>query len=186
MNIRSCLSALSVSVAMGLVCACSISNKFQISEPAASTPTLYLVRHAEKQSGDDPALTEAGKARANALADRLDGVGIDTIWSTDYRRTMQTAAPLAERLDLQVQVYDPGDLAGFAEQLKANGETALIVGHSNTTPQLADLLGGDPGPEIVEASEYDRLYVIRGPLAGAIQSDIRRYGAPAGAKPSAD
>ena len=186
MNIRSCLSALSLSVAMGLVCACSTSSQAETAEAVASRPTLYLVRHAEKQTGDDPALTEAGNTRAAALADRLEDAGIEAIWSTDYRRTLQTAAPLAQRLDLEVQVYDPGDLASFAEQLKTTGETALVVGHSNTTPQLAGLLGGNPGPEIVEASEYDRIYVIRAPEAGAIQSEIQRYGAPPGAEPSID
>lgn len=154
---------------------------------AATQPiTLYLVRHAEKQDGDDPDLTEAGVARADALADRLEDAGIEAVWSTDYRRTMQTARPLADRLGLDVQIYDPSDLSGFAGQLQADGDTAVIVGHSNTTPQLAGLLGGDPGPEIVEASEYDRLYVINGLGSGTTQSEIQRYGVPSSTEVSPD
>ena len=153
---------------------------------ATQAVTLYLVRHAEKQDGDNPALTEDGVARADALADRLEDAGIEAVWSTDYRRTMQTAQPLADRLGLDVQVYDPSDLSGFADQLQADGETALVVGHSNTTPQLAGLLGGDPGPEIVEASEYDRLYVISGLGSETTQSEIERYGVPSSTEVSAD
>ena len=153
---------------------------------APQAATLYLVRHAEKQGGDNPALTEAGVVRAEALADRLENAGIEAVWSTDYHRTMQTAEPLADRLDLDVQVYDPSDLAGFADQLEAEGETALVVGHSNTTPQLAGLLGGDPGPEIVEASEYDRLYVINGLGSETTRSEIERYGVPSSTDLSAN
>ncbi len=153
--------------------------------PPADSGKAYLVRHAEKvTSGEamlvadprDPPLTEAGQARAEALADRLEGAGIRAIWSTDYVRTQATAAPLAARLGIEVQSYDPSDLAGFAEVLKASpDETVLVVGHSNTTPQLAEALGGDPGTEIDEASEYDRLYVVD---LNTGESELQRYGAP--------
>lgn len=147
----------------------------------ASAITLYLVRHAETQDGKDPALTEAGTARAEALADRLEGAGIEAVWSTDYRRTLATAAPLAERLDVEVRIYDPGDLPAFAEMLWADGATALVVGHSNTTPQLAEALGGDDGAPIVEAIEYDRLYVLSRTGNDGVESEIQRYGEASGA-----
>ena len=153
--------------------------------PVPESGTAFLVRHAEKVTGDtalelddprDPSLTEMGEARAEALADRLSGDDITAIWSTDTTRTRDTAQPLADRLGLDVQIYDSSDLAGFAAQLKSSpGETVLVVGHSNTTPQLAEALGAEPGAAIVEKTEYDRLYVID--LATGF-GEIERFGAP--------
>lgn len=137
----------------------------------------YLVRHAEKQTGDDPALTAAGETRADALADLLIDAEIERIHSSDYRRTRDTAAPLAAHLDLPVELYDPRDLPGLAAQLKAEGGRHLVVGHSNTTPPLAEALGGDGGDPIVEATEYDRLYVVTVGPDGTVTSTLLRYGA---------
>lgn len=138
------------------------------------TGTAYLVRHAEKTTEDNPGLTEAGQARAQVLADRLEGVGLTEIWSTDYRRTRETAAPIADRLGLEVKLYNPRDIPAFAAQLQARpDETVLVVGHSNTTPGLALAMGGDPVSEINEASEYDRLYVVG---LGNGASELQRYG----------
>jgi broad specificity phosphatase PhoE len=138
--------------------------------PAPQSGTAYLVRHAEKvTSGEamvvadprDPPLTAAGEARAETLSDLLAGKGITAIYSTDYTRTRDTAAPLAAALGLDVKFYDPNDLSAFAARLKnAPKETVLVVGHSNTTPQLAKALGGNDGTPIVEKNEYDRLYVV--------------------------
>lgn len=152
--------------------------------PIADGGTAYLVRHAEKVTGDaamqiedprDPPLTSAGQARAEALADRLADAGIAEIWSTDTTRTLDTARPLAARLGIAIQLYDPFDLEGFAAQLKTDPDvTVLVVGHSNTTPQLAEALGAEPGAPIVEATEYDRLYVID---LAAGSGEIERFGA---------
>ena len=135
----------------------------------------YLVRHAEKTAErPDPGLTDAGSIRAVMLADELEDVGLTAIWSTDYKRTRDTAAPIAARLGLEVQLYDPADLPGFAAQLKTDpAQVALVVGHSNTTPQLTEALGGDPATPIDEGHEYDRLYVVD-LISG--QSELRRYG----------
>lgn len=136
---------------------------------------VYLVRHAEKQAGEDPSLTAAGEARAAELADLLVDQGLAQIHSTNYKRTLETAAPLAARTGLEVVLYDPRDLDRFAGELRASVGVHLVVGHSNTTPQLATALGGDPGGEIDETAEYDRLYVID-LSSGAVVSSIERYG----------
>ena len=144
---------------------------------SASAPTIYLVRHAEKEPGRDPNLTPAGKDRAEALAARLESVQLDTIYSTDYRRTRQTAAPISLQSGVPVLRYDPEKLSGFASQLRAQKGTALVVGHSNTTPELVAALGGEAGAPITEASEYDRLYVLTF-TDGDVQTLVERYGEP--------
>jgi len=108
---------------------------------AASDFTLYLVRHAEKQANSsDPQLTTCGTERAKQLATLLSKVQIKTIYSTAYNRTMATATPLAIQKNLTINTYAPQNLKAFALQLKKQKQTALIVGHSNTTPQLTALL----------------------------------------------
>ena len=128
----------------------------------AQAVDIYLVRHAEKHTdGDpDPGLTRAGLERAKHLADLLASAGIKRVFSSNYRRTRLTAAPLALANDIDVEFYDPRDLAGFAESLRSLEDNALVVGHSNTTPQLANVLGGDPGPEMDETI-YDRVYLVQ-------------------------
>lgn len=158
-------------VALVLLSACA--------QIAPKSDAVFLVRHAEKTiEKTDPGLTEAGQARAIALAERLKGEGITHIHSSDYIRTRDTAAPLAERLGLEVEIYDAGDLPGIATKLKATPGRHLVVGHSNTTPQLTELLGGDGGEPIVEATEYDRLYVIAMEAGEPVKSYLTRYGAP--------
>ena len=128
--------------------------------PAAE---IYLVRHAEKvtEASKDPALTEIGSQRAQNLADVLRSAGITKIYSSDYTRTRDTAAPLAEHLGLELQLYDPKALDSLAADLLRLTENALVVGHSNTTPELAKLMGGEGGTPIVEEWEYDRLYLLQ-------------------------
>ena len=123
--------------------------------------TLYLVRHAEKlaDDGDDPGLTAAGLHRAGQLANWLQDRGIADIWSSDYRRSRDTAGPLATRLDRDMMLYDPHDLPALAAELRKKGHTALIVGHSNTTPDLARLLC-ECFISDMDDSDYDQLIVI--------------------------
>lgn len=145
--------------------------------PASPQRTIYLVRHAEKQAGDDPSLTSGGAIRAALLAETLRDTGIVRIYSTDYARTRETAAPIAEAVAVAVTLYDPSDLPVFADQLKDESGITLVVGHSNTTPVLVEYLGGEPGTDIDEPAEYDRLYVVR--MRGdQIETELRRYGAP--------
>lgn len=138
---------------------------------------IFLVRHAEKtDEGRDPPLSEAGKIRASVLASMLKNAGIDSIYSSDYRRTRDTAAPVAALLGLPVQIYDPRALEKFASELKQSPGRHLVVGHSNTTPQMAELLGGDGGPEIDEAGEYDRLYMLSISADGGVDTVLLRFG----------
>lgn len=146
-----------------------------LAEPVPVT-RLFLVRHAEKETGPDPVLTLAGEARADALAERLAEEGVTEIWSTATRRTESTARPLAEALGLTVQIYDPSALSTLADQIANTPGVKLVVGHSNTTDALAALIGAEPGPAIDDAAEFDRLYVIAITDDHQIISTIERYG----------
>lgn len=112
---------------------------------------VFLVRHAEKtDNARDPDLSEEGRKRTSELAGVLRSAEIGHVHSTDFIRTRETAAPVAKEAGLEVETYDPRDLAGFAKKLKETGGRHLVVGHSNTTPELTKLLGGEPGTEIDE------------------------------------
>lgn len=124
------------------------------------TSVVYLVRHAEKaDTTRDPALSEEGTARATELARVLADAGITHIWSTDLKRTRLTAEPIAQKSGVRVMPYDPSKLDQLAIRLKTTPGRHLVVGHSNTTPELVKALGGEPGSPIPD-SEYDRLYIL--------------------------
>ncbi len=139
---------------------------------AAAAPeatVVVVVRHAEKATDDprDPTLTQAGTARALALARRLDGTGLDAAYATQFRRTQLTAAPAAAQAGIEVTVR-PADAASaasygpdLARDLRAlpPGSTALVVGHSNTVPGIVSAISGQPAPEMPE-TEYDRYTVV--------------------------
>jgi broad specificity phosphatase PhoE len=131
--------------------------------PAIAKPplTVFLVRHAEKEAaGSDPSLTEAGRARAESLAALLADAGITAIFSSEFKRTQETAAPLAKRLGLTVTVVPAKDADALVARVRAlppHGR-ALIVGHGNTVPELAKRLTGAKVAELAEA-DYDRLFV---------------------------
>lgn len=151
-----------------------------IADPAADTasPVLILVRHAEKADDDprDPDLTAEGRARAAALAALLADAGVTRILSSDYRRTRETARPLAEHIGLDVELYDARDLEGLAAELRRATGVVVVVGHSNTTPELARLLGAGDTPSMPD-EEYDRLIVLALDGDGAPRTLTLRFGA---------
>ncbi|MCW8878004.1 MAG: histidine phosphatase family protein [Kangiellaceae bacterium] len=129
---------------------------------AVGAQNIYLVRHAEKAKDGtkDPALTKTGNQRAKNIAKMLKGEKLKYVYSTDYKRTQQTAEPTAKVNGLVIKSYNPRELAKFAEQVKSMQGDMLIVGHSNTTPALVHLLGGDANGDI-DDSEYDRIYHLQ-------------------------
>jgi phosphohistidine phosphatase SixA len=129
--------------------------------------SIYLIRHAEKQLDmDDPALTQCGQYRAKQLASILDNAKIKKIFSTRYKRTMATATPLAQQQKLAIKSYAPNKLEQLAWQLTRNKENTVVFGHSNTTPQLAELLSKTSVKPITE-KEYRGIYQV------TISGDVR-------------
>lgn len=131
------------------------------SASAAETAySIYLVRHAEKQkNAKDPGLTPCGEQRAHWLAQFFSQSDLQMVYSSDYRRTRATAAPTVARLRLPLSIYDAYELEVLATQLRHKASNALVVGHSDTTAELAGLLIGKDWGEFDE-SIYDRIYHV--------------------------
>jgi phosphohistidine phosphatase SixA len=132
-------------------------------DPVEAMKTVYIVRHAEKQKIEgerDPDLTEEGHARAAALKEQLAAVKIDAVYSTDYKRTQHTVAPVAEAVGLEITSYDPsGHPKDFAEVLRSSEATNILVaGHSNTVPALLGAFGAQVEP--IDDSQYGDLFVL--------------------------
>ncbi len=150
--------------------------------------TVFAVRHAEKAKDDprDPGLTEAGEARAKELAELLGAAGITHIFTSPYKRTNLTVAPLAKATGLEVATYDPRDPSILMGQLRdlPPGSRAVVSGHSNTTPALVRSLGGDveglermQGMAVIPDDQYDRLFVLTLGDAERLTSTVElRYG----------
>ena len=141
--------------------------------------TFILVRHAEKVADgtSDPALTEEGIARANKIRSMFYDVDITAIYSTNYRRTKMTVAPLAEAKKMEITIYDPGEIADFSQKLLLNnaGGTVIISGHSNTTPILANMLLNEEKLEQFEDDDYGNLLIITTKAAGNAKLLHLRY-----------
>ena len=139
---------------------------------------VFLVRHAEKVDNSETSeLSTAGNTRSAALATTLHDAGIKYVHSTDFIRTRKTVSPVATKLGVKIELYDAGELPAFVEQLKSQGGRHLVVGHSNTTPKLVELLGGEPGAKIQEM-EYDRLYIVTIDKDGVANTVLIRFGDP--------
>lgn len=135
-----------------------------LAEPSA----IYLVRHAEKAAtGKDPELTADGQARARNIAAMLRHTGITHVFSTPFVRTRATAQPLAQHMAVEVETYDPREPKALVEKVRSLSGAVLVVGHSNTVPELVRLFGGTPGADIAD-DEYDRLYQLTPATGGAV------------------
>ena len=129
---------------------------------------VFLVRHAERADtasggpammATDPSLSDAGQARATALAAALKDAGIDMIFVTEYKRTQQTAAPVAKALGVTPIVVKANDTAALIAQLKQARGNALVVGHSNTVPDIIKGLGVTT-PLSIADTDYDNLFIV--------------------------
>lgn len=121
---------------------------------------IYIVRHAEKQAGDDPALTPEGESRAARLAEYLSAESVMEVWSTDYARTRATAGPVASRHGLEVQLYEPEHNYRMADRMRDKDGVIVIVGHSNTIGDMASAFSGEEIGRDLDESDYETLYWV--------------------------
>jgi len=144
-------------------------------EAVSRPPVVIVVRHAEKEAGQDPGLTAAGRARAEALASICEWRGVRAVYATPLRRSVETAWPAAARAGVEVDTrFGPRDERAMAAEVLSRREPALIVGHSNTVPAIVRALGGGE-IEPMSEDEYDRVvFVHLGGERARVQT--RRYG----------
>ncbi|GLR11913.1 phosphoglycerate mutase [Chitinimonas prasina] len=144
--------------ALALLCSLSLTAQ------ACDSGTLYLMRHAEKsaQGGSDPALSAQGEARAQALVEKFSQQAIAAVFSTDYQRTRATATPLAKARQLDVILYNPDQPAQLLQRLAQDycGKHVVIVGHSNTVPELIKLAGISQ-PVVIAETAFGDIYQLQ-------------------------
>lgn len=141
--------------------------------------TFIVVRHAEKATDDpeDPNLSALGRQRAQRLATLLADAPVVAIYATEFRRTHQTAQPTADQHHLPIAAYySKGPAEESAQRWRAAHErgTVLIVGHSNTVPDLVGALSGQPAAAMPD-TEYDRLTRIDIGADGEARVSVARF-----------
>lgn len=140
---------------------------------SATTTTIMVMRHGEKAAvpADDPGLSHEGEARAERLAEVLgrapEGQRIEVIFTSELRRTQDMARPLASRLGVPVISMPAGDPGALVERLldEYRGGRILVVGHSNTVPEIVRRLGGEDIPDMAD-TEFGVIYVVTRPRFG--------------------
>jgi broad specificity phosphatase PhoE len=150
----------------------------------SESTTILIVRHAEKQAnaGDDPHLSDAGVARAQALARAVEHANVDVIYVSQYLRTKETAGPLAAR-QIPVIVLPVGKPEEYPKLIvndiltRHSGKTVLVVSHSNIVPGIVEELTHVKVPEIAD-DEYSRLYIVTVQPGRAPQIVAAQYGFP--------
>ncbi|HEY9541064.1 MAG TPA: phosphoglycerate mutase family protein [Luteimonas sp.] len=163
-----------------LILTCALALAACAAIPVFSPVATYVVvRHAEKvdDGSRDPSLTDAGRARAHALAELLRSRDVVAVYATDFRRTRDTAEPTAAVHDLSIISYDAEAPAeAVAERLRrahATG-TVLVVGHSNTVPGIVSALCGcEVAP--IDESDYGNMFEVRIRDGAAPVLSQRRY-----------
>ena len=144
---------------------------------ASAHQVIFVVRHAERAAtndpnaskrmmADDPPLTAVGQARAARLATMLASAGIKRIFTTEFQRTRQTAAPLADKVKITPVMAAANDPAPLIRQLQQATGNVLVVGHANTIPDILKKLGVKDAVTIAD-DQYDDLFIV-----------IRRVGEP--------
>ncbi|MEP6809706.1 MAG: histidine phosphatase family protein [Chthoniobacterales bacterium] len=131
---------------------------------AEAAPTIFLVRHAEKEHSfsanqNNPPLSSAGRKRARALAFLLRDTHPVAIYVTEFARTQETAAPLAAAVRIRPTVLAAKATSALAARLKQTRGCAVVVGHSNTIPEILHALGVESQIKIAE-TQYDNVFVV--------------------------
>jgi len=152
-----------------------------------STTTVVFVRYAEiLDQGENPGLNPAGQQRARELA-RVVGTidivgGVDAIFATQYRSTQETAEPLAEIMQIPVQVVDSNNVRGLAQMIlkEYKGKIVLVITDEEALPRLIRKFHGSKRLAPITEYEHDNLYLVSIPWYGKVKTLQLKYGVPYG------
>ncbi|MDQ2920572.1 MAG: histidine phosphatase family protein [Acidobacteriota bacterium] len=154
-----------------------------VAQSSHSSTTVILVRHAEKKivppENKDPDLSPAGIARAQELVRMFGDTGVAAIYATQFKRTLQTVKPLADKLGIPVTQVEAKKTTELVKQIRARnaGQVIFIAGHNNTVPEIIAALGGPQLP-IIPETEFDNLYILTVESDGSAKLLKLRYGSP--------
>jgi len=151
-----------------------------------ATTTIIFVRNADVNatSGEtsDPELSVVGRQRAELLADALGDIdvvaGVDAIYASEFRRTQQTAAPIARRLELDVRITDPYQVEAFMANVlrEHKGEIVLVVTHGDILAPLVEELHGSKNIPLMDGAGDDSIYIVSIPWFGKVKTLRLHYG----------
>lgn len=145
----------------------------------SDTTTLIFVRHAEKADDGtrNPPLTKEGEARAERILNMLKKSypEVHAVYSTEYKRTELTASPTAKAFNIEIQSYDPRAPKVFVKKLMKDhpGEVVLVVGHSNTTPFLVNMVIGLDKFQQLDESAYDEVFIVTSKEVGKGKVEVK-------------
>lgn len=125
------------------------------------TTTYYFIRHAEKvDDSKNPDLSPIGNERALLWSSIFSDINFDTIYSTNFNRTMQTAMPVSSIKNITIIKYDPKtiDIQKFKDQNL--GKNVLIVGHSNSTPDFVNKIINQKKYTAIDEKTFGNLYIV--------------------------
>ena len=139
------------------------NTSFAQQEPAVTK--IFIVRHAEKEAGNNPVLTAAGNARAGDLMRTLQSETIQKIYVSQFKRTQMTGDSLRIQLHIDTVHYAADtlcdNLINTIMEHRDFGKTILIIAHSNTIPQIIRKFGVTDYPYgDIPDNEFDNLFVI--------------------------
>lgn len=146
-----------------------------------SSTNFYLVRHAEKEDSntmqdqnEDPPLNQEGMQRVKKLKDLLIKENISAIYSTSYRRNLNTVKPMAQQRSLKIKNYEWYEWRPMIDEILKdfNGETIVICGHGDNLLPMIDYLGGTRPQEKLGSNEYDKIFKVEKDKIEAIVNTI--------------
>ena len=182
---RTATGVLFIAIATASACAAAAAGDPPVIPDGKTETTVYLIRHAEKASETDrdPDLSARGRARAESLAVQLRDSGVNMIITTDLKRTIQTAAPLAELRHIRPKIIPIETsvemhvkrIAG--EVRRHQGATILVVGHNNTVNRILEQLGGGKIGDLC-TDEYANLIIVSLTQGKPTNMLIESYGMP--------